>query len=159
MSQRKDAIRQQMTRAHVETWSVLSGLSAADLDRRVYAAHAEGWSVHQVVAHLADAERGLLGQARRVAEGKDGVPADFDRERWNRGAVRRKANVAVPELLREIQQAHEEGLAFLSQVPEVQLDLSGRTSMGIALTVEGLLRRIGDHRREHVADIRQALGR
>lgn len=159
MSQRKDSIRGHLTRAHVDTWSFLAGLAPSELDTRVYPAHAEGWIVRQVLAHLADAERGLLGQARRVAEGEDGVPADFDRERWNRGAVRRKASVQVPVLLREIQEAHEQGLEFLRDLPEANLDLSGRSSMGIVLTVEGLLRRIGDHRREHVDDIRQALGR
>lgn len=159
MSQRKDSIREHMTRAHVDTWSFLASLSPSDLGTRVYAAQAEGWTVRQILAHLADAERGLLGQARRVAEGKDGVPADFDRERWNRGAVRRKASVEAPVLLHEIQEAHEQGLEFLQDLPEANLDLSGRSSLGIVLTVEGLLRRIGDHRREHVADIRQALGR
>lgn len=159
MSQRKDSIREHMTQAHVDTWPFLSSLAPSDLETRVYAAQAEGWTVRQVLAHLADAERGLLGQARRVAEGKDGVPADFDRERWNRGAVRRKANVEVPALLHEIQDAHEQGLEFLRDLPEKDLDLSGRSSMGIVLTVEGLLRRIGDHRREHVADIHRALGR
>jgi hypothetical protein len=159
MTDRKEALRDALQDAHAASWSVLSGLTSEEYDVKVYTGTPEGWTVRLVVAHLADAERGLLGQARRVLDGQAGVPSDFDRDRWNRSAVRRKASASIPELLKEIEGAHEEALSFLQDLNEEGLDRSGIGSMGHALTVEGFLRRMVEHRQEHVNDIRKVVGR
>lgn len=159
MTDRKQSLRETLETAHRTSWADLSGLSPEEFDVKVYTETPEGWTVRLIVAHLADAERGLLGQARRVWAGKSGVPSDFDRDRWNRSAVRRKASASIPALLEEIQDAHEEALSFLQDLDEEGLDRSGMGSMGYALTVEGFLRRMVEHRQEHVNDIRKAIGR
>ncbi|MEX0788374.1 MAG: maleylpyruvate isomerase N-terminal domain-containing protein, partial [Anaerolineales bacterium] len=92
MTDRKEPLRETLETAHQASWSVLIGLSTEEYNVRVYGEGADGWTVRDVVAHLADAERGLLRQARRVTQGDAGVPSDFDRDRWNRSAVRRKAS-------------------------------------------------------------------
>jgi hypothetical protein len=159
MTDRKQSLRDVLETAHQASWSVLSGLSPEECNVKVYAETPEAWTVRLVVAHLADAERGLLGQARRVLAGKSGVPLDFDRDRWNRSAVRRKASASLTALLQEIQDAHEEALSFLQDLDGEGMDRSGTGSMGYALTVEGFLRRMVEHRQEHVNDIRKAIGR
>ena len=75
-----------------------------------------------VVTSIAGANRVLQDLAKGCTEkdyqfvviGDEGSPADFDLDRWNRGAVRRAA--------------------------------------------EGFLRRMVDHRLEHVTDMQSALG-
>lgn len=156
---RKESLRQDLEEAHQESWSTLAALTPAEFALKVYPESFEGWEVRHVVAHLADAERGLLAQARRVSKGEPGVPADFDRERWNRSAVRRKGNASVPDLLQEIREGHQEALAFLQALDETLLDQRGMGSMGYSLSVEGFLRRIVEHRREHVEDIGRAIRR
>jgi hypothetical protein len=106
---------------------------------------------------MADAERGLLGQARRLRAGEETVPADFDLNRWNRGVVRRRASLSVSALLQEILQGHAEVLAFVETMEDIHRDLSGRHSSGKVMNMEEFLRRIGDHRAEHTADLRAAL--
>lgn len=157
MSQRKEALRRHVEQRHAETWPVLTALQRADFDRPVYAPEGEGWTVHQVVSHLADAEAGLLGQVQRLVAGLQTVPSGFDLQRWNRTAVRKRASVPVDELLDQIEEAHRQVLAFLDQLDEDALDFTGRHPSGIELTAEGFLRQIGDHRAEHVAAIRAAL--
>ncbi len=157
MSDRKQALRRHVEARHAQSWPILSGLSQADLSRPVYSHGETTWSVLQVVAHLADAERGLLGQVQRLAAGGVTVPEDFDLERWNRAAVAKRAAQPLPELLEEIESTYRETLAFIDSLEEHQLDLVGRHARGDLASVEAFLIRTAEHRARHAADIQHAL--
>jgi hypothetical protein len=117
------------------------------------------WTVRELLGHLADSEGGLLGQVRRLIAGEMTVPENFDLNRWNRSAVRKRAGLQVPELLNQIETAYQRALEVLDGMDESLLDLKGLHSSGKVLTAEGFLRRMADHRSEHVADIQAALDR
>ena len=159
MSERKQAIRQYLLTAHRKTWPVLTGLQAEDMAVSVYGDEETLWTVREILGHLADAEPGLLGQVSRLVAGEVTVREDFDLARWNRTAVRKRAGLAVADLLSQIEVAFHEALQFLDGLDESVLDLTGRHSSGAILSAEGFLRRMADHRSEHVADIQAALGR
>lgn len=159
MSERSQGIREHLERKHSETWPVLSGLTSDDMHVMVYDNEGGRWTVKDILGHLADAERGVLGQAQRLVAGKQTVPPDFDLARWNRSAVRKSDGTPPAELLERITTAFQASLEFLGSLEDSQLDLVGRHSSGHLLSTEGFLRRISDHRAEHVADIRAALGR
>jgi hypothetical protein len=143
--------------AHRETWAVLSGLQPADLARHVYSSEGVDWKVQDVVAHVADAEHGLLGQIRRLLAGQPTVPDDFDLNRWNRSAVRKRAARTYAQVLEELERGHEATAAALAEVDPGDLDRIGRHPSGKMLNVDGYFRRMADHRREHTADIQKAL--
>jgi len=153
MSGRKQAIEAYVSQAHQETWPVLAAIPEADRATLVYG---EGgpWTVRDVVAHLADAETGLLGQVQRLLAGKMTVPPDFDLNRWNRSAVRRSQGRLFEDLIEEIRRSHLEALSTLRSCSEDGLDLEGRHSSGEILSAEGFFRRMADHRRQHTHDIR-----
>jgi hypothetical protein len=151
------ALREYLVERHEETWPVLVSLRDEDLGRRVHTDQADGWTVGQLLAHLADAEIGLLSQAKRLSAGQAPVPEDFDIDRWNRGAVRRKRATPAADLLQEILTAHREALAFVDSLQDAQRALEGRGSGRVLRTTEGFLHRIGEHRAEHTAEIRSAL--
>ncbi len=157
MSARKEALRRHVESRHAQSWPILSALTESDLTRPVYSHGETTWSVHQVVAHLADAERGLLGQVQRLAAGGVTVPEDFDLERWNRAAVAKRAAQPLQALLEEIERAYQETLDFIDSLEERQLDLVGRHATGERLSVEAFLRRTADHRSRHASDIQRAL--
>lgn len=146
-----------MQEKHEQTWKVLSAIEEADHSQIVYREDEQMWQVRDVIAHLADSERGLLGQIKRLIAGKQTVPEDFDLNRWNRSAVRKTAEVPVPELLKQIESAYQESLQVLSDLDNEALDLVGRHSSGRMLTTEGFFRRVLAHRSEHVADIQKAI--
>jgi uncharacterized damage-inducible protein DinB len=150
------ALHDYVTAAHEETWAVLTHLANEDFHKHVYSTGDVEWSVRDVLAHMADAERGLLGQIRRLLVGEPTVPDDFDLNRWNRSAVRKRAGQSPQEILGDLEQAHQNILAALSQVDPALLDRVGRHPSGKLLTVDGYFRRIADHRREHTADIQRA---
>lgn len=158
MSERKREIRDYIVRRHNETLQVLQSVEADQLDTRVYGqGDEESWTVRELVAHLSEAEGGLLGQAKRIAKGKRPLPPDFDIDRWNRSAVRKRKDTPLEEHLASIQQAHEEALEFLEEIDEPILDNEGTRPGPERVTVEGLLRRMVNHRAQHVEDMLQAL--
>lgn len=157
MNERIQSLLDYLTHAHDETWETLARLQHEDLDRPLYSSEATNWTVREALAHLADAERGLMGQIRRLLAGQPTVPDDFDLNRWNRSAVRRRSAQTYAQILDDLLQAHLEALAALRQVDPGDLDRVGRHPSGSMLTTEGYFRRMADHRREHTNDIRAAV--
>ncbi len=158
MSERKDQLRSHMENRHAETWPFLQGLTEGDMPAEVYSSEEGTWTVKDLLGHLADGERGNFGQAKRLVAGEQTVPEDFDLDRWNRGAVRRAAETSPDDLLGAIAEAYSAALAFLETLDESDLDKVGLHSSGETMTTEGFLRRMVNHRLEHVTDIKSALG-
>ena len=158
MSERKDELRSHMESRNAETWPFLEGLTESDMPVEVYSSEENTWTVKDLLGHLADGERGNLGQAQRLVAGEQTVPADFDLDRWNRGAVRRAAKSSTAELLEVISESYSNALDFLDTLDESDLDKSGLHSSLETMTTEGFLRRMVDHRLEHVTDMQSALG-
>lgn len=158
MSGRKEALRSHMQLRHAETWPVLEDLKERDMPVEVYSAEEGTWTVKDIVGHLADGESGNLGQAQRLVAGEQTVPRDFDLDRWNRGAVRRAAERSSADLLRVIADSYSSALIFLESLDDIDLDKVGLHSSGEMMTTEEFLRRMVDHRLQHVADIQAALG-
>jgi hypothetical protein len=157
MSDRKQTIADYLRQSHAATWPVLSSLTEADLGLPVFGDGEAQWSIGDLVAHLADAESGILGQVQRLMAGQPTVPEGFDLDRWNRSAVRRNKARPLPDLLEHILKAHREALSTLEATDDSSLDLSGRHARGDILTAEGFFRRMADHRRDHTGDIQHAL--
>ncbi len=157
MNERIQALLDYVNLAHRETWEVLAHVKPEDQDRHVYTTDGVEWKVRDVLAHMADAERGLLGQIRRLLVGQPTIPDDFDLNRWNRSAVRKRADQTYSQILADLDRAHQETVTALAAVDVADLDRTGRHPSGKVLTAEGYFRRMADHRREHTADIGQAV--
>ncbi len=159
MSARKDAIREFIVSKNAESMQVLTGLGEADWGQPVYSTESATWTVRDVLAHLADSERGLLGQIRRQAVGQQTIPPDFDLQRWNRRAVEKRAGQPAAELLAEIQARFAEALDVLAGLDDADLDKTGRHPRGDEPDLETCFRHMAEHRAGHAAEIRAALGR
>lgn len=158
-SSRKSEIRSFIKKRHDESWAFLATLTGEEGEKDLYQEGESHWTVHTLVSHLADSERGMLGQAQRAVEGKMTIPDDFDLDRWNRGVARKSASKTIPEFLDQIQTAHQGCLEFLETLDEDKLDIQGRHASGEMLTIEGFLRRIAQHRLDHVNDVKKVLDR
>lgn len=159
MGDRIADLRQHIERQHAATWPFLESLKDSDMPVVVYSGEEQQWTVRDLLGHLADGEGGNLGQAKRLVAGEQTVPEDFDLDRWNRSAVRRTKELTPSELLERISGAYAQALEFIQTLEEHQLDLVGRHASGQMLSAERILKRMADHRAEHVADMRTALGR
>jgi hypothetical protein len=133
-------------------------LGEADWATPVYSAEAGQWTARDVLAHLADSERGQLGQVKRLVAGEQTVPPDFDLNRWNKRVVQKRAGQSPGELLGEIRAAYAALLGLLEGLDDADLDKVGRHARGDPLSAEGYFRRIAEHRAQHAAESRAALG-
>ncbi|MBI3761552.1 MAG: DinB family protein [Chloroflexi bacterium] len=159
MSNRKELLRDHITAKNAESMAVLRRLTDADWAKPVYSTESATWTARDVLAHLADSEKGLVAQAQRISVGQEGVPADFDLARWNLRAVEKRANRPLAELLADIQAGYAQASAFLDQVAEADLDRMGRHASGRIMSVEAILRQMADHRATHAAEVKAALGK
>jgi len=157
MAERKDLIRKHLASRHAESWKILLALRPEHASTQVYSHASDNWTTQDVMAHLADSEIGLQLQVRRLVNGDDAVPPDFDLARWNRAAVSRRAESSLDELRSQVLQAHKQAIELLDEFEEDVLDMRGLVSTGEVLSVQELLHRIGDHRLEHANDIRRAI--
>lgn len=154
---RRTELRAFVTAHHAESWPILEKIQGEDHNKIVYETDDNQWSVQNVVSHLADAETGMLGQARRASQGQMTVPEDFDLERWNRSVARKSERNTIAGFREIISNTYKEILEFLDGLDDQTMDIEGRHSSGDILTIDGFMRRIASHRLEHAQDILKVL--
>ena len=116
-----------------------------------------GWTVKQLLAHIAMSESGQIKTAQAIAAGRPTVPDDFDLNRYNNRQVEKNKDKQPPEILFGMAESRHQLLAYLDEVPEEALDKRGKHARGGVISLEQLFLRIGDHEAEHSAEIEQAL--
>jgi len=141
--------------SHARSWPRLQVLARDHPEALVYPGD-PSWRIREVLAHLADAEEGMLGQARRVARGEAALPEGFDLTRWNRRAVEKRAAKTPEEHLHEIEASFQQWIDFVASLDEPRLETRGISAEGTRLTVEEFARQAAQHRLDHVADMEQA---
>jgi len=137
--------------AHAQSWPHIVRLAEQAGAVLVYPGD-PCWTVRELLAHLADAERGMLGQAQRIVRGEPALPEGFDPARWNRRAVEKRAGASTADLLAEIEEAHRDWVAFVEGLDDAALDRQGRTAEGELLPVEAFARHATEHRMDHTCD-------
>jgi uncharacterized protein (TIGR03083 family) len=152
---RKGAIRAELIGAQGALLETLDGVGPGDWSRR--SPNNEGWTVRELLLHLATAEAGFVRTLKRMAAGQGGVPADFDPNRWNAGQVRHRADSPSEQLRAELEAAHAEMVALLDGCDEAALDQRGYMSSGEDGSTEDNFRLVASHKRGHTSDIRAAL--
>ena len=106
------------------------------------------WGVREIVAHIAGWHQEMMPALERLARGQapyaDGTYDDFDR--WNRQFVEQRTDVAVRDLLHELDASHR---AFVQAVERLS-----ESDLGEGGAARGLVDGIGaGHYREHSAQI------
>jgi len=117
---------------------------------------AEGWSAHDLLAHISSTQGALAATVASAAAGpaSSGAGEPFDPDRWNASQVRRRRERSVADLLVEV----SEGTAGFEEALAAA-DLSRPATIGsfaglpLAAALSGLL----EHQRAHLADLRAAL--
>jgi uncharacterized protein (TIGR03083 family) len=157
---KKEEIREALTSARQELLSLLSGLGEWQWAAPVFTHEEEdGWSVADVLRHLVDSERGMTAQMKIIGEGGEGVPPDFDLNRWNARAVTKAKDKVPAELLAEMEKNREGLLQFIDSLASEDWHKQGRHASLRIMSIEEIARLIASHERRHTADIREALER
>jgi len=152
---RKAAIREVLASSQQDLLDTLDRVKGDDWQRP---SPNEGWTIHSLLTHLATSEHGFVGMACRVAAGEDGVPRNYDRDRWNASQQRRNAEVTPAELRQRLESAHADILALLDRLDDAALDKRGFLSDYTEGSTEDCFRLMASHKREHTQHIQAALG-
>ena len=155
MSERIAALQRNLADARAELNRVLDAVGER-WQESVYSDGAQ-WTVQQVVVHLMSSDRGQTNLLKAIARGEEGVPADFDLERYNRRSVEKQAAATPAELRAAMTAAAAERAAWLAAQDESVLDKTGRHASMRVLSIEQILNVIAGHDRAHADDIAKAL--
>jgi uncharacterized protein (TIGR03083 family) len=154
MSQRKEQLRQELSEARAYLLSVARQIGP---EQEQLSTENPAWNVHDLVAHLAGAERGMQATVQRFLASTE-LPQEFDLSYWNARQVAKRSDQNVAALIESLTASREDTLALLASLTEAQLDVPGRHPAGIDTTVAGVFRIIALHERAHAREITAALG-
>ena len=155
MADRKQVILDQLAESRAYLDQVLDQIG----DRWEHQVYSDGlgWSVRQLAAHLADAERGHQFQVMNIAEGKDVIPEDFDIERYNKRVTEKSAELTPSQIREQLALYRQQLNDWLFNLDEALLDQKGRHASLRIMTVEQILNIVVSHERGHGADMAKAL--
>lgn len=111
------------------------------------------WTARQIIAHLVDAQRGMLGQMMKINQGAEAIPPDFDLARWNKRAVEKQSERTPDDLLAQLTDDFAKLTTFLATLTDADLDKRGRHSSLQIMSIEETARLIGEHERHHAQTI------
>ncbi|MCS6964785.1 DinB family protein [Thermoflexus sp.] len=156
MSERKAAIRTHLEQTRAEVLAIASRLREADWEKSVQGEHGK-WTARQVLAHLAAAEIGQMSRIQRVLAGERYMPEGFNLDLWNERQVQKRENQKVEDILKDLEASRQALLSLLDSLNEEQLDIEGQHAIGAMMTVEQMFYHVGNHERDHAAELRRAL--
>jgi hypothetical protein len=107
-----------------------------------------GWSMHQVVAHLAAGEPHFLGRLRRMAAEDNAFLPYFGSD-----VARPESNEPMPALLERFRQEREAALRFLATLAADDWDRPGVHETLGPTTLAGQVQNIASHDAEHLSEL------
>jgi hypothetical protein len=158
LSERKHLIHDHLIRTREVTLELIGQMGIDDWEHPVQTAEG-GWTVKQMMLHLATSESGQIRTAQAIAAGQPTVPDDFDLDRYNKRQIEKNQAKQPPEILFGMAESQQKLLALLETVTADDLEKRGKHGRGDVISLEQLFYRIGEHEAEHTAEIKQALGK
>jgi uncharacterized protein (TIGR03083 family) len=140
-----------------QTAAFFRALAPGDWATPVYA-DGPSWDVRGVLGHFVSAERAYVRAMVDAVQGGEGVPDDFDIDRFNAGEVAALADRDPAWLIGQFEQARAETVAFVLSLSDANLDQEGRHPFLGVERLEKLLKLIYRHNMLHERDVRRALG-
>jgi hypothetical protein len=118
------------------------------------AAGYDGWTCHDLLAHLSSTSASLAAVASSSTQPARPDAAPFDNQRWNDSQVRKRVDKDEQELLNE----YDMGTTHLIEVL-TDLDLDKQVTVGSfpGHTVRDAMAKMLDHQRHHLDDLRASL--
>ena len=136
--------------------TIFRGLTGAQWDLEVYT---EGtvWTIRDVLSHFVTSERGLLKLFQEMRLGGAGVPDDFSIDRYNAGQQGKTKGLNPSELLEQFKSIRAETVAWVSELKESELDITGRHPYLGKTALREMIKMVYVHNQIHYRDIRKQL--
>ena len=156
MRETPESLARRLEQEGEKTISYLQQFPSAHLDVQVYEDGA-AWTVRQVFMHLVEAEGSIPRLIADVLEGGEGVPEDFDLDRYNESRVRKMGSLSKEEIIKRFSDLRNDNVKMVSGIDEKDLQVTGRHPFWEETTVEEMLRAMYMNVKVHVRDIKRVL--
>lgn len=152
---KKRDIKDKLTAVRQETLRVVGQMTVEEWNRPAGEGESEGepWRAIDVLRHVTDSERGMTALMAQIQAGGEGVPADFDLERWNRRVVTKMQDKGPAELLADMGANRQALFAFIDTLAGDDWAKKGRHASLRILSIEQVCHLIADHERAHVQEL------
>ena len=153
-----DQIIEKLKENGAEAAKFFSGLRPEDWEVEMHA-DGERWTVRQILAHLVEAESGTALLIRQIASGGEGVPENFDLDRYNHGRVMKRESKGEDEaaLVDRFLDHRRRTVEMVAGMSASDLKREGRHPfLGIS-EIGDMLKLMYRHVRLHQRDIRKKL--
>lgn len=158
LSERKHQIHDHLIKTREDLLEMVGQMQADDWARAVQTEEG-GWTVKQMMLHLATSERGQYHTAKAIVAQQSTVPDDFDLDRYNRRQIEKNQDKQPPEILFSLAESRQQLLALLAEATAEDLEKCGKHGRGDVISLEQLFYRISNHEAAHTAEIQHALGK
>lgn len=154
MTNRRQRIHSELAESRAYLFSVAQQIGPEQV---VASTENPAWNVHDLLAHLAVAERGLQGTVQRFLAGQP-LPEGFSLDYWNQRQVEKQKEHSVADLLASLAASRVDTLSLLDSLSDEQLAVRGTHPAGFETSVGGIFRVMAMHELGHGQEIALALG-
>ncbi len=131
-------------------------LQPEDWSRQVYTDGAR-WTVREVLTHFVNAESSVYRLVLNIVDGGEGVPEDFELDRYNERKVKQHQDKDMDVLLADFTALRQRTIALIQGFTPDDLEKRGRHPfLGIA-RIEDIVKLMYRHNQIHQREIRRQL--
>lgn len=152
---RKSEVIEKLNLTRGNLFAFLAGLDEAAWETAVQSEDAQ-WTIADLVRHLMNAESGMTGLIEQFKAGKDPVPPDFDRERYNQSRVKKTQALTPQELMAQMSANREHLLTVIESLEDGDWSKKGRHASLRIMTIEEVCHLIADHESVHLEEMKKA---
>ena len=153
---KKEVLRKKLSDIRNDLLDTIKNLNAQDLNQRISSKN-ESWTIIDVLRHLFEAEKGMTTLMININKGSEGVPEDFDLNRYNKRSVQKLSEKSLDFLLNGFEENREKLFSLLSELSIEDLNKKGRHGTLLILTIEEIFNLIADHEKSHLEKIKVKL--
>ena len=157
IEEKKERIKKILAKARQKLLQWARVLDEGDWTEPVYV-HDEQWTAQDVLRHLTWAESGMIRLIQQIREGHEGVPPDFDLDRYNASGVQKLMDKTPADLMAMMADNREQLLQILDDLSEEEMALKGRHGSLRIMSIEEVLLMIAYHETRHLADLKKVSG-
>lgn len=158
---RQEQLKQRLTHQRRVLLDLLAELDETDWQTAVFPDDVEAdppWTVADLVRHLADAEQSMTRLMMLIRDGGEGVPPDFDLNRWNNSRLAKNRQKSPAETMAEMETGRTTLFGFIDSLSQTDLAKAGRHGRGTIMTIDQICILIAGHDKLHMGDIKSVIG-
>lgn len=156
MTNTAEVLKKQFSEVGEKATSFIQQLSGDQMDRKVYEDGAE-WTVREVCLHIVEVEGSVMRLIENILAGGEGVPKDFDLDRYNESKVKSMGRLSRKELIDKFSYLRAETIRKIEELNEDDFDIVGRHAFLGKATVKEMFRMMNVNINLHIRDIKRVL--